>query len=100
MPRASVADMPRNGGRPSKDRVMVSFYLERSLKAAVEALAAQNGKTLADTYREVIARGLGTVALAAEQTYPRQSTHWSDPPAPDVPTFNTPPPGRVFGGGS
>ena len=49
---------PRHGGRPSRDRVMVSFYLARSGKAAVEALAAENELSKADTYRALLKMGL------------------------------------------
>lgn len=49
---------PRYGGRPSRDRVMVSFYLARSGKAAVEELAAANEATKADTYRALLKLGL------------------------------------------
>jgi hypothetical protein len=37
---------------------MVSFYISRSGKAAVDALAADKGQSKADTYRELLARGL------------------------------------------
>lgn len=49
---------PRYGGRPSRDRVMVSFYLARSGKTAVEELAAANEATKADTYRALLKLGL------------------------------------------
>lgn len=44
--------------RPNKDRVMVSFYISRAGKQAVAELAASNGQTLADTYRELLKIGL------------------------------------------
>lgn len=44
--------------RPNHDRVMVSFYISRSGKAAVEALAVEKGQTKADTYRELLRLGL------------------------------------------
>lgn len=47
--------MARAGGRPNRDRVMVSFYLARSGKAAIEKLAAERGQTKADTYRALLA---------------------------------------------
>lgn len=37
--------------RPNRDRVMVSFYLSRSGKAAIEAVAKQREITKADAYR-------------------------------------------------
>lgn len=37
---------------------MVSFYISRSGKAAVEALAAEKGQSKADTYRELLRLGL------------------------------------------
>ena len=49
---------PRTGGRPSRDRVMVSFYISRTGKEAVEKLAAAKGQTKADTYRELLRIGL------------------------------------------
>lgn len=44
--------------RPNRDRVMVSFYISRDGKAAIEALAAEKGQTKADTYRELLKLGL------------------------------------------
>jgi len=44
--------------KPNRDRVMVSFYISRSGKAAVEALAAEKGQSKADTYRELLRLGL------------------------------------------
>jgi hypothetical protein len=37
---------------------MVSFYIARSGKAAVEKLAKAKGQTKADTYRELLRLGL------------------------------------------
>lgn len=37
---------------------MVSFYISRTGKQAVQALAAEKGQTLADTYRELLRIGL------------------------------------------
>jgi len=37
---------------------MVSFYISRAGKAAVEQLAAEKGQTKADTYRELLQLGL------------------------------------------
>jgi hypothetical protein len=37
---------------------MVSFYISRSGKAAIEALAAEKGQTKADTYRQLLQLGL------------------------------------------
>jgi hypothetical protein len=37
---------------------MVSFYISRAGKAAVEALAAKRGQTKAETYRELLRIGL------------------------------------------
>jgi hypothetical protein len=54
--------------RPSNDRVMVSFYISRAGKAAVEKLAAAKGQTKADTYRELLQRGLQ--AVTAKQRKP------------------------------
>lgn len=85
MPRASVAGMPRNGGRPNKDRVMVSFYVERSTKTAIEALAAEDGQLLADHYRAAL------LAYVAPKDAPRP------PPGPGG---TRQPSVRVFGGGS
>jgi hypothetical protein len=44
--------------RPNKDRVMVSFYISRAGKQAVEELAAVKGQSKADTYRELLKLGL------------------------------------------
>jgi len=44
--------------RPNRDRVMVSFYIARAGKAAVEKLAKAKGQTKADTYRELLRLGL------------------------------------------
>lgn len=46
---------PRLGGRPNRDRVMVSFYLARSGKAAIKQLAEHRGQTQADTLRAMLA---------------------------------------------
>lgn len=48
---SSGASMPR----PNRDRVMVSFYLPRSVKAFLVELAAQRGETQADTLRAMLA---------------------------------------------
>lgn len=52
--RRNVLRMPR----PSRDRVMVSFYISRTGKAEVEKLAKTRGQTKADTYRELLRVGL------------------------------------------
>lgn len=44
--------------RPNHDRVMVSFYISRAGKAAIEQLASEKGQTKADTYRELLQLGL------------------------------------------
>lgn len=44
--------------RPNRDRVMFSFYIARTGKAAVEALAADRGETQADTVRAMLAYSL------------------------------------------
>lgn len=44
--------------RPNRDRVMVSFYLARSGKAAVVELAEKRGETQADTVRAMLAYSL------------------------------------------
>jgi hypothetical protein len=44
--------------RPNKDRIMVSFYISRTGKAAVVELATRTGQTKADTYRELLRLGL------------------------------------------
>lgn len=41
--------------RPNRDRVMVSFYLARSTKAAIAALAAKRDETQSDTLRSMLA---------------------------------------------
>lgn len=41
--------------RPNRDRVMVSFYIARSGKAAIADLAAKRGETKADTVRAMLA---------------------------------------------
>lgn len=41
--------------RPNRDRVMVSFYIARSGKAAIAELAAERGETQADTVRAMLA---------------------------------------------
>jgi hypothetical protein len=41
--------------RPNRDRVMMSFYIARSGKAAIEQLAAERGETQADTIRAMLA---------------------------------------------
>jgi len=41
--------------RPNRDRVMVSFYIARSGKAAIRELAAERGETQADTFRAMLA---------------------------------------------
>lgn len=50
--------MPRLGGRPWRDRVMVSLYLAQSAKDAVEDLAAANGLRKAEAYRALLNMGL------------------------------------------
>jgi hypothetical protein len=54
--------------KPNRDRVMVSFYISRSGKAAVEALAAEKGQSKADTYRELLRLGLQHTAKPAPLT--------------------------------
>jgi predicted transcriptional regulator len=44
--------------RPNKDRVMVSFYISRNGKLAVEQLAERLGQSKADTYRQLLKIGL------------------------------------------
>jgi hypothetical protein len=44
--------------RPNRDRVMVSFYIARSGKAAIAKLAAERGETQADTHRAMLAYAL------------------------------------------
>lgn len=44
--------------RPNKDRVMVSFYVSRTGKQAVDDLADNLGQSKADTYRELLRLGL------------------------------------------
>ena len=44
--------------RPNKDRVMVSFYVSRTSKQAIEDLADHTGQSKADTYRELLRLGL------------------------------------------
>ena len=41
--------------RPNRDRVMMSFYITRSGKAAIKELAARRGQTQADTIRAMLA---------------------------------------------
>jgi len=41
--------------RPNRDRVMISFYIARSGKAALRELAAERGETQADTLRAMLA---------------------------------------------
>lgn len=65
---------------------MVSFYLERAAKAAIESAATEDGATLSDTYRAVIADGLEVRNRGGRST----QDHERHPI----------PPGRVFGGGS
>jgi hypothetical protein len=48
--------------RPNRDRVMVSFYLDRDGKAAVEDMAIAEGLTKSDTYRELLKRGRDSTA--------------------------------------
>jgi hypothetical protein len=45
-------------GRPNRDRVMVSFYISRADKQAIERLAAERGMTKADMYRELLRVGM------------------------------------------
>lgn len=49
---------PRIGGRPSRDRVVVSFYVGRAGKQAVEKLAEENGVSKSDAYRALLRLGL------------------------------------------
>ena len=44
--------------RPNRDRVMVSFYIARSGKQAIQELAAERGETQADTVRSMLAYAL------------------------------------------
>lgn len=47
--------------RPNRDRVMVSFYISRAGKAAVEEMAAEKGQTKADTYRQLLDAGYNAI---------------------------------------
>lgn len=40
--------------RPNRDRVMVSFYIARTVRAAIVKLAADRGQTQADTVRAML----------------------------------------------
>lgn len=44
--------------RPNRDRVMVTFYLERDARQAIRDLAARRGETQADTVRALLAYAL------------------------------------------
>jgi hypothetical protein len=41
--------------RPNRDRVMMSFYIARAGKTAIEKLAAEREQTQADTIRTMLA---------------------------------------------
>lgn len=66
---ANVLRMPRTGGRPNLDRVLVSFYLDRETKIAVDELADAAGRPLADFYRKYISAG---VAEETKRAAPRR----------------------------
>lgn len=44
--------------RPNQNRVMISFYIDADDKDTIHRLAEQDGKTLAETYRAALKRGL------------------------------------------
>lgn len=57
--------------RPNRDRVMVSFYLARTDKAAITEIAAQREETTAATMRAMLAYAQTKMPAAWQPKEPR-----------------------------